>query len=186
LKHSDIDGEWLSRPRGKTGIHRTCWLWPETRELIEQHRSDHPELLFLNRRGNPFDVDTNAGCITRPFKILKDRVGLTREIGFHAWRRTFATVASTLPVSERTIREITAHAHNDMLNDHYIEGVDRHEIKKACQGVRAWLYHHDDMMSYTNYRRGNLDAIVDSETGEVEPDLRDAVELLGDAYPYLK
>ncbi len=167
LKHTDIDGEWLSKPRGKTGIQRTCWLWPETRELIEQHRSGHPELLFLNRRGNPFDVESNPGAITRPFKILKDRIGLTREVSFHAWRRTFATVASTLPVSERTIREITAHAHGDMLNDHYIEGVDRTQVQKACEGVRFWLMEPSGYREWFSIKTNDLAGWTDPETGEL-------------------
>jgi integrase len=166
LRHADIDGEWLSRARGKTGIQRTAWLWPETRELIEQYRSDHPELLFLNRRGKPFSIDTNAQCVTRPFKILKDSVGITRGIVFHAWRRTFATVASTLPVSERTIRNITAHAHRDMLHDHYIEGEDKGEIKKACEGVRFWLFSNDLFEDWRDIRSGQFDRFTDAETGE--------------------
>ncbi len=186
LKHSDIDGEWLSKPRGKTGIQRTCWLWPETRELIEEHRSDHPELLFLNRRGNPFDVDTNPQAITRPFKILRDRIGLDRDIGFHGWRRTFATIASTLPVSERTIRCVTAHAHNDMLNDHYIEGIDRHEIKKVCEGVRFWLVDQSGYQEWLSIKSQDLSAWTGSDDDELVGDPEEVMRLYEKEHWFLR
>ena len=188
LRHDDIEGEWLSKPRGKTGIQRTCWLWPETREAIKEHRSDDPKLLFLNRYGNPFSVEVNPQCISRPFKILKDRIGLDRPVGFHAWRRTFATVASTLPVSERTIREITAHANNDMLHDHYIEGVNKPEIKKCCQGVRFWLLEPKEYEVWRDIKTNRLDQFRDSETDEIFASDQQISEVLGELIkgrPYL-
>ena len=186
LEHTDISGEWLSKPRGKTGIQRTCWLWPETREEIEKYRSDDPNLLFINRRGNPFDIDNNAQAISRPFKILKERIGLTRDIGFHGWRRTFATVASTLPVSERTIREITAHAHNDMLHDRYIVGIDKSEIKKACEGVRFWLLEPKMYRDWRAIKTNDLDDYTDAETGEVLGNPFEVLQHMESEYPFLR
>ncbi|MDB4770915.1 hypothetical protein OAG60_02445, partial [bacterium] len=77
-----------------------------------------------------------------------------RRIGFHGLRRTFATVAHQLSASDRTIREVMAHAHRDVLHSSYIEGVDRDATKKLCEGVRVWLYHHNDYTILQQIRSG--------------------------------
>ncbi len=188
LKHSEIDGDWLKQTRKKVGTERNCWLWPETLEAIELVRTDS-DYVFLNSQGRPFDVIERPKCITNSFKLIKDRAGITRRIGFHSFRHTFATVARYLPANDRTIREVTAHIHQtgDVLNSRYVQGVDRSEIKRLCEGVRLWLFDNEHWSQWQRWRSGDLSDITTTE-GEVisQQDWRDTMEGYERQYPFLR
>ncbi len=184
LKWSDISHEWLCQTRGKTGIQRTSWLWPETRKAMEEARADD-EFVFVNKLGRPFDVIERPQSITNSFGRIRQRAGIGRDIGFHGLRRTFATVARYLPANDRTIREVMAHAHDDILHSHYIEGIDRSEIRKLCKGVRHWMY---EPRSWEHWRKLKSGAFENWTDGADEDDtpFQAALKLIEDGYQFLR
>ena len=97
LKVSGVSGVWLSVPRGKTGLDRKAWLWPETRDAIKAVLKGHDggELLFRSETGQTLVSDDGSrDVVTRRFGRLKKDCGVDRRgVGFYSLRHVFETVA---------------------------------------------------------------------------------------------
>ena len=79
----DLKAGWLDYPRPKTGVHRRCPLWKETREAIKTYLKNrlkpkdkqHADQLFITKHGRPFvDEGGNSGVIGGEFLRLVDRL----------------------------------------------------------------------------------------------------------------
>lgn len=141
LRVSDVQGEWLAVPRGKTGESRKAWLWPETREAITEVLKGHTgsELLFTNSTGGPLVSDDGVSdSVTHAFYALKESCGLQRKgVGFYALRHVFATIAGDTK-DQVCVDHIMGHSDATMAGV-YREAVFEKRIKSVCSHVRKWL-----------------------------------------------
>ncbi|KLU02975.1 hypothetical protein RISK_004945 [Rhodopirellula islandica] len=147
IDHIDFANNWLGEPRGKTGVARGCWLWPETvaelRLAIEQKPFTTSErlkpLAFLTKRRQPWSVD---GSTTRPltqaFGKLKTAIGINKaHVGHYSLRHTFATVASGARDPE-AVDYVMGHKDSSMRGG-YREGIEQERVKAVCEHVRQWF-----------------------------------------------
>lgn len=145
----DLDSGWVGEPRGKTGLSRGSWLWPETRKAVQEAIDMRPEtndqelnqLAFLTRQRRPWAVD-GAGKsqpLTLAFSRLKTKVGIDKKnVGFYALRHTFATQASNTH-DQQAVNYVMGHTDRSMHNN-YNEGIDPQRVVDVCQHVKAWLF----------------------------------------------
>ena len=186
LKQDDVPvGQaFIQGVRAKSGIPMACYLWDETMDEIEKVRSES-EFLFINRQGRPFDVIARPQAISNTFGTLCKKIGITRRIGFHSFRHTFASIASLTSYSDRVIRSVTGH-HNqrDTLNNHYIKGVDRLGVRGVCLSVRAWLFDHQDFANWRDIRCVTGDWVDDE--GRLIDGASETLKDIESRHPYLK
>ncbi|MEO9591372.1 tyrosine-type recombinase/integrase [Rhodopirellula bahusiensis] len=143
----DFANNWLGEPRGKTGIARGCWLWPETvaelRVAIEQKPFTTLErlepLAFLTKRRQPWSVDgSTSRPLTQAFGKLKEAAKINKtHVGHYSLRHTFATVASGARDPE-AVDFVMGHKDASM-RANYREGIDQERVKAVCQHVRQWF-----------------------------------------------
>lgn len=145
---------WVVYPRGKTGVVREFWLWPETQDAIriaqeargEPCNADDGELLFLTGKGRPLVwgradggrwIQTNN--LTTAFGKLMRKLGIKRQdVGFYSLRRTFATVGSGSK-DQVAVDYIMGHSGSTM-SDLYRQRVDRCRLRDVAEFVRKWLF----------------------------------------------
>lgn len=151
LDDLDLDGGWLSYPRGKTGIDRRCPLWPETVEAIGaalKSRPDHKDnadarKVFITKYGFNWGPKTLTGdCpIAKETAKMLRKLGIARpRLGFYSLRRTFVTVAGE-QVDREAIRCIGGWVKgaNDMLARYEQRRPNDERLKTVSDHVRKWL-----------------------------------------------
>ena len=180
LEAKHIDGNWLSQPRGKTGIIRTAYVDDVTLEAIAKASKSDEGPMFRTQRGNPW---RSEGAFGHAFKTLRDASGVKSQAGFHAFRRGFAGVANTLPAEDSTIRHVMAHTQG-MLHEVYVGKPDRVAIKSLCDGVLFWLEKNAAYQDWLDIRSGSLDNYTDAETGEVMSGVQEVMESYENQYPF--
>lgn len=143
----DFAGSWLGEPRGKTGVARGCWLWPETAEALREAIDAKPyttsaklePLAFITRRRQPWAVDGNT-CrpLTQAFGKLKIAVGIDKtHVGHYSLRHTFATAASGARDPE-AVDFVMGHADASM-RANYRQGIAQDRVIAVCKHVRQWF-----------------------------------------------
>ncbi len=143
----DFDAKWLGDARGKTGVARGCWLWPETTKALKAAFKSRPattikrldQLAFLTRDGQPWYVDgSTSRPLTQAFGKLKKDLGIDRTgVGHYSLRHTFATVANDSH-DQQAVDYVMGHDDPSM-RAVYREGIDPKRIKAVCQHVRKWF-----------------------------------------------
>lgn len=150
LKLSDVGGQWLDFPRGKTGVPRRIWLWPETRGAIakaitarRQSKSHAADLLFVSKHGGPMvrigEQGKRTDLIAEGFKRLATAAGIDKpRCGLYWLRHTFQNVgdAALDPVATSSIM---GHADSSMAG-HYRDSIDDSRLMAVCEHVRKWLF----------------------------------------------
>ena len=143
----DLDGDWLSYPRPKTGIDRRCPLWPETISALrasiesrpEPKDDDHAGLVFVTKFGGSWAKAGADNPITKETRKLLDRLGIHRKgLGFYALRHTFRTVADETR-DFPAIDLIMGHARDDMASV-YRERISDDRLVAVTDHVRNWLF----------------------------------------------
>lgn len=160
----DLDRGWLDFPRPKTGVGRTCPLWPETTEAIRQtiHQpqrrkqplaTDTQHLVFVTRKGHSFvrtveKVDANGrpvatehDAIATSFKRLMVAQGIaTPGRGFYGLRRSFETIGGETG-HQVAVDHIMGHApaSGDM-GAVYRQHVAESALRSVTDYVRSWLF----------------------------------------------
>lgn len=142
----DFESQWLGVLRGKTGLARGCWLWPETvkelRTAIEKKpHTTQPSLeplAFITRNRRPWGVDGESNNpLAQAFFSLKEAAGIVKPgVGHYALRHTFATIASGA-MDQQVVDYIMGHKDNS-ISGGYREGIDPKRVKAVCQHVRKW------------------------------------------------
>jgi integrase len=172
LKLSDIGGEWLSVPRGKTETDRVAWLWPETREAIaaavKARRTPKPgaeELLFLSDHGGPMLVVRPDGRRTdltvEGFRRLAQEAGIHRRgMGLYWCRHTFATEGDQAKDRVATMA-VLGHVDHSTTGA-YVEEVEPERIKAVCQHVRGWLYPQNPKQQRREAKTSSIDQASDA------------------------
>jgi integrase len=160
----DLDRGWLDFPRPKTGVGRTCPLWPETIEAIQQTvqqqqrrkqplSTDTQRLVFVTRKGHSFvrtveKVDANGrpvatehDAIATNFKRLLVAQGIaTAGLGFYGLRRSFETIGGETG-HQVAVDHIMGHApaSGDM-GATYRQHVAESSLRTVTDYVRRWLF----------------------------------------------
>lgn len=121
--------KWVSLVRSKTGVIRSCPLWPETQALlkkqIEKRNIKKPsELVFMSRWGNPLTNPEGLNdAISKEFKKLCEKANchiLNR--GFYGLRHTFRNIAYKYCKGDReAVDFIFGHKEGDTADEHYLD-----------------------------------------------------------------
>jgi integrase len=148
----DLKAGWIDYPRPKTGVHRRCPLWKETREAIKTYLKTRPEpkdkkyegRLFLTKFGGPFardDVSDN-GIIGGEFLRLAKRLGLHRHgLGIYTLRHVFETVGGESK-DQVAVNHVMGHSDGTMASV-YREGISDDRLRDVANHVRKWLFGSD-------------------------------------------
>lgn len=148
LKTADVDfsRSWLGEPRGKTGVSRGAWLWPETVEALQDAIANRPPatnerhepLAFLTRNRRPWATDGGTSHpLPTAFNKVKEAAGIIRDgVGHYALRHTFETIAGDVK-DQPAVDYVMGHLDNSMAGT-YREGIDPKRIEAVCKHVRAW------------------------------------------------
>lgn len=137
----DFENAWLDYPRPKTEVPRTCPLWPETIESIQEYMASKKrdtELVFVTKYGNQFGYRTNLRPIGAGFRKLLISINLHEEgLSFYRIRHTFETVAQTAK-DQVSVNWIMGHVDPTMAGI-YRHGVPRENLETVVDLVRNWL-----------------------------------------------
>lgn len=160
----DLENQWVSFPRPKTGIPRRCPIWTETAQAIREVIASRPkprsreddDLLFITRFGRRWvrvgDVAakganksgdaphyTMKDAVSLEFGKLMRQLKLTRPgLGFYSLRHTLRTIAdSTLDFP--AIRLIMGHI-DQSIDATYRERIDDSRLVAISEHVRQWLF----------------------------------------------
>lgn len=144
----DLKGGWIDYPRPKTGVHRRCPLWKETREAIrtylktrqEPKDKAHQDRLFITKHGRAFvDGEGNSGVIGGEFLRLVDRLKLHRHgLGIYTLRHVFETVGGDSR-DQVAVDHIMGHSRGDMASV-YREHISDERLKAVVDHVKRWLF----------------------------------------------
>lgn len=147
-----MEDGWMDYARGKTGVDRLFWLWPETRTAMQEYYRSRPEprqrshanRFFLTQLGQPWIMGRKNSIAMRYARLL-DALGQKRR-GFRTLRRTARTVAAETG-QELAIDLIMGHADDaeDMAKVYTVE-VSREIIKTVCLHVRSRLLSYQPML----------------------------------------
>ena len=150
-RHLDLtlaDG-WgvLDYPRGKTGIARKAYLWPETRQAIEaaignrQKPADakHRDRVFLTASGGSWQKETSDNPVAKEFAKLVKAAGIKRRgASFYDLRHTARTVMDETR-DFPAIDLVMGHARDDMASV-YRERIGDDRLQAVVEHVRGWLF----------------------------------------------
>lgn len=146
-RHLTKQKTWLDYPRPKTGIERTCPLWPETTAAVKKHlkkRTDpkdkeHAELVFVTKYGGSWYKDTSDNPISNEFRKLADDTNIYRTgLTFYALRHTFETAAGESR-DQVAVDHIMGHFRDDMASV-YRESISTERLIEVSQHVHLWLF----------------------------------------------
>jgi len=144
LRNDHFDGEFIDNVRLKTGAPRRCWLWPITRDLIEEHRYGDNEhnRVFLSADGGLINIRrelSRTDLVASNWKGIKRRVKLTgRNTGFKNLRHTFRTEADQTG-DQRALFLAMAHL-DESISAVYTHRVDDERLINVAQHVHKWLF----------------------------------------------
>jgi integrase len=144
---------WLEYPRPKTGIPRTCPLWPETIAALEAVAAIRPgpadpadaDRVFLTRCGNPWvRFDGTGGkssvhdAVGGQFKKLADACGISLVGRFNVLRHTFRTVADE--TGDRPAIDLVMGHADPSMGAVYRERIADERLRAVVNHVRTWLF----------------------------------------------
>jgi integrase len=155
LPANALAGSWLTFPRPKTGIHRRCWLWPETAKALAAAIRDRPApldpahsgLAFITAHGRPWVRYVDKGldrrgvrsdAVIQEFRKVAEAAGVEVPGGFYTLRHVFRTVADAAR-DRVAIDTIMGHA-DESVGAGYREGVADGRLKAVAVRVRKWLW----------------------------------------------
>lgn len=159
----DLENDVIEYERPKSAIPRVVPLWPETVSALKTvlegerptpQRSEHQNLVFLTRFGNPWEQEriyddaesgqellkgTRQEAISPEFRKLLCRLGLHRDgIGFYALRHTFRTWADETK-DQHAVHRIMGHVIPGM-SGIYVEEISMERLRAVVDHVRSKLF----------------------------------------------
>lgn len=189
---------WVVYPRPKTGIFRSCPLWPETLQALKEARAqrttsknpaDH-DRVFLTAYGRPWVREnrekrladggglgtTRNDAIGKEFAKLLDTLGLKREgLGFYALRHTTETVGGD--AADQVAVDVIMGHHDPSMAARYREAVFAPRLQAVADHIHKWLFGDQDEKasapkSKRKPRTGRKQVAADSESPSEGPVLR--------------
>ena len=136
------DTGFIEYARRKTEIARCAWMWPETRQAIDETISVRPEpnkdsehLLFIYRDGGSWNRSANP--ISKRFGEARKWSG-QKKGDFYWLRHTFETISGC--VKDQVATDLVMGHVDASMGDNYRHHIDEHRIQTVCQSVREWLF----------------------------------------------
>lgn len=165
LAHVDLDTQFVSSPRPKTGAPRRAALWPETVAAIQASIEHRPEpdkeaapLLFVTKYGSGWvrrsmiEQTSATGrteaklsqtdAVSGEFRKLLKAEGLQADRrGFYSLRHSFRTVADSL-ADRPAVDLIMGHEDGRDMRGHYVASnrISDERLQAVAEHVRAWLW----------------------------------------------
>jgi integrase len=159
----DLKRGIITASRSKTGVQRSCTLWPETAlalsRALEPGIADHPSnplgLAFLGRwregvRRPVYYAMPSGNAHSAPSRMFGDlarRLKIQR--GYGALRHTCYTIASR-SLDRATRDKIVGHADASMA-EHYLHEVEAERQRAVLEHVRRWLFFVPDGVPWKGY-----------------------------------
>ena len=143
-KHIDLDKGWHYFGRTKTGVERSCPLWPETVEALKGlPRKKSQERVFLTCFGKPWirwtDKDVKIDTVSREFcKLTKDAKIHRKGVGFYSLRHTFATIGAETGL-QTVVNHVMGHVDSSMAANYRHKTADD-LLLKVTDHVHGWLF----------------------------------------------
>jgi integrase len=144
----DLGGGWIDYPRPKTGIPRRVPLWPEAVSAIrgalakrpEPKKPEHAGLVFLTKRGQPWDKGTSANPVSEETRKLLRKLGINgrKGLGFYTLRHTFRTVADE--AKDQPAADFIMGHESPHMSTVYRERISDERLRAVVDHVGAWLY----------------------------------------------
>lgn len=148
IRMDQLDGktQWLDLPRLKTGAKRRIWLWPETRQAINDYLElrmtpkdlSKADVLFVTSARTTWmrgELDGIGNAFTR----VRDKAAIAKHT-FYDLRRTFQTVGDETR-DFPAVKHVMGHVANaDDMSAIYSQDIDDGRIKRVCSHVRKWLF----------------------------------------------
>jgi integrase len=142
----DLEAGWVNFPRAKTGTPRRCPLWPETvhavREALacrkEPKDSAHAGLVFVTHKSGPWHAPLSPSPVSKEFRKVLRKVGITGGRCFYALRHTFETVGGEAK-DQVAVDHIMGHTRDDMASV-YRERISDARLRAVADYVRGWLF----------------------------------------------
>jgi len=129
LRHEEVDWKCgtITKRRIKTGdaaaVPTITWkLWPTTLKLLREHRSSHPQLVLLGRKGQPLIQGgglERVDVIAKMWRYVRGKLRSKRQ--YKLLRKTAASKLAEHPVHGRFAQYFLAHAPNSVADRHYIQ-----------------------------------------------------------------
>jgi len=142
----DFENSWLGEIRGKTGVARGCWLWPETVAALRQAIDEkpwnprYPDLYSLTRNRQPWwQEETDSNPLIASFSRNKKAASITRRgVGQYSLRHTFRTIGGD--VGDREAVDFIMGHKDPSVSAGYRHGIDPKRVVAVCSHVRDWLF----------------------------------------------
>jgi integrase len=139
----DLENGWIDYPRAKTGTERFIPLWKETVTAIKAAiRPNESPYVFTSIHGTDYTDPHRTGWrVTGEFRQVLSRSEIeTRNRGFYALRRTFATQAQAC-CDREAVDSIMGHTipESDM-GARYRQELFKNRLLKAVSVVHDWLF----------------------------------------------
>lgn len=135
IRREMIEGDMLIHNRVKNGAQRTVALWLETVKALKSLTPNESGLLFHTSWGTPLVTD-DRDTLADWFRERCEAAGV-RCLGFYSLRRTFRTVADSLP-DRRAVDVVMGHVQNDIASI-YVQHIDPNRLREVTKHVRLWL-----------------------------------------------
>jgi integrase len=144
LKVSDVNGDWLNFPRGKTGIDRRIPLWKETVNAVAEIATGRnpEELLFRTKTGRALiKVQAGGTRSDRTGQMFRDcakAAGVNHpRLGLYWLRHTFQTIGDGARDAVAT-SSIMGHVDATMAGN-YRQTIEDERLVAVVDHVRNWL-----------------------------------------------
>ena len=145
----DLDAGWLDYPRSKTGVGRTCPLWPETvqalRAAIDSRPTPknpkHEDRVFITKYGRSWEATEKDRPVSKEMTKVLKTAGVARPgLNFYALRHTLQTIGQQT-LDKDAVRWIMGHAEDagDMGAVYNEEGPSEERLRRVTEHVREWL-----------------------------------------------
>jgi integrase len=142
----DMKNDWLTYPRGKTGIMRRCPLWPETVKALRAWliirptpvKPEDSDLVFVTVKGGSWFKETSDNPISKEARKLLDELKINDNRNFYALRHTFETIGGESK-DQVAVDSIMGHARDDMASI-YRERISDDRLRAVTEYVRVWLF----------------------------------------------
>ena len=136
--------EWFEKPRNKTGVMRRFWIWPETREALQEWGVKTSGWVFRNKDGRPWfngPEDNQRPSMNDSFRELCEEAGVYRKgHGMYALRHFFGHYGSRMGNNFKFSQD-TVMGHKTRDTGRIYQGrVDDGFVRARCEYVRLWLF----------------------------------------------
>jgi integrase/transposase-like protein len=145
-----IKGEWIDYPRHKTGVQRSCWLWPETVVALEAARKERPSpknsndehLVFITKYGSPWTGKDRSCPISQQFRKAAIAAGCyVPGVGFYSLRHVCETIGGESK-DQVAVNHIMGHV-DESQGEVCRENIGDDRIKSVSMVIRQWLFGDD-------------------------------------------